>query len=455
MLNATPLSGPGSKTGKAGRGTPIAPAYTATLRAARAAQRKGFGRAAESLFLAGQEEKLAYGASRDPAMQRLQQEAAKVAAAPTAAETAGGAPKFVEMAGATTAPTAAEPAGSFAKPATGNMLNQRLNFAKQLRESSGAGGVDLAAAAKQGKSLGLTQENVQSFLQRNELKEKPGTTAAARVGGVDGLLEEIDRMGSTAANGARKAELKGSEAAANGARKAELKGSEAKKGYLLLDRDADTPDADKFELVGMRGGKKLFAPISEVYTVSAAGSDPSKPPTAFDEKVAVRLARSKYQNVTPAERQQFTEGRMAAEARQRSGEYRDLGGGRLVRKDEPTPAQQEMQRIAARNAQERAARMAAEQQVTERQQSTARALAQGLAAEQARTRAMQAYERMAPGRAKELVGAGINPQTGAGLPAMGTPAGAAAYEKLAAAAPAQTTQRRARRLTTRGRPGRF
>ena len=440
MLNATPLSGPGSKTGKAGRGTPIAPAYTATLRAARAAQRKGFGRAAESLFLAGQEEKLAYGASRDPAMQRLQQEAAKVAAAPTAAETAGGAPKFVEMAGATTAPTAAEPAGSFAKPATGNMLNQRLNFAKQLRESSGAGGVDLAAAAKQGKSLGLTQENVQSFLQRNELKEKPGTTAAARVGGVDGLLEEIDRMGSTAANGARKAELKG---------------SEAKKGYLLLDRDADTPDADKFELVGMRGGKKLFAPISEVYTVSAAGSDPSKPPTAFDEKVAVRLARSKYQNVTPAERQQFTEGRMAAEARQRSGEYRDLGGGRLVRKDEPTPAQQEMQRIAARNAQERAARMAAEQQVTERQQSTARALAQGLAAEQARTRAMQAYERMAPGRAKELVGAGINPQTGAGLPAMGTPAGAAAYEKLAAAAPAQTTQRRARRLTTRGRPGRF
>ena len=176
MLNATPLSGPGSKTGKAGRGTPIAPAYTATLRAARAAQRKGFDKAAEALFLAGQEEKLAYGASRDPAMQRLQQEAAKVAAAPTAAETAGGAPKFVEMAGATTAPTAAEPAGSFAKPATGNMLNQRLNFAKQLRESSGAGGVDLAAAAKQGKSLGLTQENVQSFLQRNELKEKPGTT---------------------------------------------------------------------------------------------------------------------------------------------------------------------------------------------------------------------------------------------------------------------------------------
>jgi hypothetical protein len=83
-------------------------------------------------------------------------------------------------------------------------------------------------------------------------------------------------IGSMAANDVRKPEAP-----------KELTGEEQKSGYMLVPKGGSAPDPDRYELIGVKGNQKMYAPVGEVYQTET--QKPSQGTSADEDAAMLRF----------------------------------------------------------------------------------------------------------------------------------------------------------------------
>lgn len=273
-------------------------------------------------------------------------------------------------------------------------IKKRIDLANTLRQEAGAGGVDMGSAQERAKKLGVTGSQLKSFFEREKLSTRQPT-----------------QMGSTAATNVKLTE------------------EEEKSGYTLVPKGGSAPDPDSYELIGLRGSQRLYAPVGEVYQTSTPATAPVLGTEAYEQQVGrnVMFPGASTGSLADEAKTQYQEQQQAmlAERAAKDAEIEERNRARMP----SSPEYAKRFEAAQTEANWRAIR-AADAKALARQKSTEDALARGETAERNRNAAMLAYrnaaERLSP-RDRQLLGFGISPKTGMPMPSLSSPEAAEAY----------------------------